>query len=290
MTHCSRSKNKRCSSSEDHDRIIEEGFLKFFYDVYVYRTGVFALGTIPKIMKTLDDFYVQRCTPEWEKRSVQSLMIAPWDNHPFFTLSLARSFARFTEDLYYRPEIVEKVFRRMTDEWIETNVGGITKGGPKAVFIVEERASAFYYPLTIFERFWWPYMCELVHAMWAEGIVTVMHLDTDWAKNLPYFKRDLPRGSYVLQLDSMTDMVAAKKVLEGHAMFYGDLPPGLEAYGSVQDVVSYCKVLIDDVGYEGGFILGTGCDTAPDFKPENLKAMVETAKTYVPQARAIRRG
>jgi methanogenic corrinoid protein MtbC1 len=30
---------------------------------------------------------------------------------------------------------------------------------------------------------------------------------------------------------------------------------------------------------EGGFILGTGCETAPDCRAESLRAMVETART-----------
>ena len=49
--------------------------------------------------------------------------------------------------------------------------------------------------------------------MWSRRVVTVMHLDTDWGKNLTYFRRDLPKGSYVLQLDSTTDIFAAKELL-----------------------------------------------------------------------------
>jgi uroporphyrinogen-III decarboxylase len=116
--------------------------------------------------------------------------------------------------------------------------------------------------------------------MWSRGIVTIMHLDTDWKKNLSYFKRDLKRGSYMLQMDNMTDMFAAKEYLQNHAMFHGDLPATMQAIGSVEDVQGYCKKLIDEVGYEGGFVLGTGCETAPNFKLENLRAMVETGKTY----------
>ena len=54
---------------------------------------------------------------------------------------------------------------------------------------------------------------EFVRAMWSRRVVTVMHLDTDWGKNLAYFRRDLPKGSYVLQLDSTTDIFAAKELL-----------------------------------------------------------------------------
>ena len=77
-------------------------------------------------------------------------------SHPFFALSLHRSMVKFTEDLYYRPEMVEKVLQKMTDEWI-TNALAISN--PKRFLtmgFVDERASGFFYPLEIFERFWWP--------------------------------------------------------------------------------------------------------------------------------------
>ena len=263
----------------DYDRVIAEGFWKFYFDDYIYRIASFERGTIPEIMKSLTDFYTERCIPEWESRDV-AVFAGGGGVHPFFLLSLTRSFTKFTEDLYYRPEIVEKALRSLTDEWIANALANIKQTGYKAVFIVEERASGFYYPLSVFERFWWPFTREFVDAMWSEGVVTWMHLDTDWGKNLPYFKRDLSRGSYLLQLDSTTDIFAAKELLRGHAMLYGDVPASLQSLGSVEDVENYCKKLIDEVGYEGGYILGAGCEVPPDCKPENLRAMVQTGKTY----------
>ena len=69
-------------------------------------------------------------------------------------------------------------------------------------------------------------------------------------------------------------------MLREHALFHGDVAAALQALGTVEEMEAYCKKLIDEVGYEGGFILGTGCDSAPDCKFENLRALVETGKTY----------
>ena len=112
-----------------------------------------------------------------------------------------------------------------------------------------------------------------------QGIVLVMHLDTDWGKNIPYFKK-LPKGSVVLELDSMTDIIEAKKVLAGHQAFHGDVPPALQTIGTPQEIEDYCKKLIDEVGYDGGLVLGVGCEIAPDCKKENMRAMLETVKNY----------
>ena len=84
----------------------------------------------------------------------------------------------------------------------------------------------------------------------------------------------------ILQLDSTTDIFAAKEALRGHVGFHGDLPPALQSIGTPQDVEAYCRKLIDEVGDDGGFILGVGCEVAPDCKPENFRAMIETGKNY----------
>jgi uroporphyrinogen-III decarboxylase len=266
---------------EDYDKVIEEGFAKFYYDDLIYRIYPLEPGSVAEEIRKLEAFYGDRCVPEWESRGVAPyLSSVSWCNHPFFELCLARSFTKFTEDLFYRPELVEKALGRMADEWIGEHAAGAKEAPEKCAYLVEERASAFYYPLSVFERFWWPLTVKFVNAMWSEGAVTVMHLDNDWSKNLPYWKRDLPRGSYMIQLDGTTDIFAAKNLLQGHAMFCGDLPASLQALGSTEAVEGYCKRLIDEVGYEGGYFLTTGCDTAPDCKPENLRAMVQTGKTY----------
>ena len=113
----------------------------------------------------------------------------------------------------------------------------------------------------------------------AEGRVTIFHLDTCWDKNLHYFK-ELPKGSAVIGLDSTTDILLAKKILGGHLCIYGDIPAAMLSHGTPEEVEAYCKKLIDEVGRDGGFILGSGCAVPPDCKPDNFRMMLETAKHY----------
>lgn len=51
-------------------------------------------------------------------------------------------------------------------------------------------------------------------------------------------------------------------------------------HGSVQDVINASKQAIDDAAAGGGFILSTGDQCGRDTPPENLFAMIETARTY----------
>jgi hypothetical protein len=264
----------------DYDRVIEEGWQNFYYDDLIHRITDMDAVSVEESIAEFVQFRAETCIPEWTKRGVTTFCGDAGGIHPFFFLSLARSLTKFIEDLYYRPELVDRALRKMTDEWIANSVAEVEAHPAKACLIAEERASAFFIPPRLFERFWWPYTAEFVDAMWSRGVVTEMHLDTDWGKNLPYFKRDLPRGSYMLQLDSTTDIFAAKEFLKGHAMFHGDVPATLQAIGTPEEVAAYCRKLIDEVGYEGGFILGTGCETPPNCGVENLRAMVETGRKY----------
>jgi uroporphyrinogen decarboxylase len=50
--------------------------------------------------------------------------------------------------------------------------------------------------------------------------------------------------------------------------------------GSIDDVIAASKQAIDDAGQGGGFILSTGDQCGRDTPDENIRAMVETARTY----------
>jgi uroporphyrinogen decarboxylase len=50
--------------------------------------------------------------------------------------------------------------------------------------------------------------------------------------------------------------------------------------GSAEDVVKASKVAIDDAGAGGGFVLSTGDQCGRDTPDQNIRAMVETARTY----------
>jgi len=87
-----------------------------------------------------------------------------------------------------------------------------------------------------------------------------------------------------VELDSTTDILKAKEILNGHICIKGDVPATMLSLGKPDDVSAYCKKLIDIVGEGGGFILSTGCTCPVDAKWENVKTMVDTAKNYYPFA------
>ncbi len=265
---------------EDYEQIIELGFEPFYFDQYIKRISDL---TPEKVTAAGEDLMTTgvKFIEGLHERNINLLCLAN-NFHPFFKLSLMRSLVPFTQDLYYNPEPVDRALRRMTDELIAKElpaaIGGKGFGISNWLFI-EERASAYHYPPKIFERFWWPYARDIVEAFWAEGIVTFFHLDTCWDKNLEYFK-ELPKGSAIIGLDSTTDIILAKEILGGHMCIQGDIPAAILSHGTPDQVEDYCKKLIDNVGKDGGFILGSGCAVPPDCKPENFQTMLHTCKNY----------
>lgn len=264
---------------EDYDKIAEIGWYKFLLTDLIYRTS----DEIKK-PEDLSRVLAERAAITARAREVWSKLgcydfLAGGGNHPFFSLSLTRSMVKFTEDLYYQPDKVERALKRMAPECATRWAKNAKERGRSIVFVVEERAGAFFYPLKIFERFWWPYTKQIVDMLWSEGVVSWFHLDTCWDKNLPYFK-ELPKGSAVIDLDGTTNIFAAKELLRDHLCICSDVHPALLSVGKPEEVESYCKKLIDELGDDGGHILGSGCEVPYACKPENLKAMVETGRTY----------
>jgi uroporphyrinogen-III decarboxylase len=264
---------------KDYDTIADIGWQRFMDEDYQFRILDITPEDAAKAMEEgAGSFF--RGLDRWKKRGVVTLYpVNSSPLHPFFRFSMARSMVRFMEDLRYHPALVEKALKAATREYIEQIIPACKALGFKLSFTAEERAEGFFFPLPVFERFWWPYTQEIVDALWSEGIVTWFHLDQNWDKNIPYFKR-LPRSSAILALDSTTNIFAAKKVLRGHLCLAGDVSPALMSLGKPEDVEAYCKKLIDEVGGDGGFILSTGCEMPTAVKLDNWRAMIQTGRNY----------
>jgi hypothetical protein len=265
---------------EDFDAIAEVGWERFFQDDYLWRITDLDRDELPETLADIvrnGGLFLQECA----KRDTRPFFLAS-ALHPFFVLSLMRSMVPFTQDLYYAPEPVERALARMTADLIAEKVALAKNTGSDVWLLTEERASGFFFPPSVFERFWWPYTRDIVEAFWSEGIVTLFHLDTCWDENLAYFK-ELPRGSTILELDGTTDIFAAKEILRGHVCLKGDVPAALLSIGEPEAVVAHCRKLIDEVGGDGGFILSSGCSVPADARPENFRAMIETGKRFEPR-------
>jgi methylmalonyl-CoA mutase cobalamin-binding domain/chain len=259
---------------KDYKRIAALGWNGFWDEHY----PVMSHKTVEQFtqMQTMSNMLYDADAKLCEAQGVPILLGVTIDS-VLMAFSLCRTLAEFTKDLYQVPGEVEAAMKACCDDLIANGIEVCRRSGRKMAFIVLERGSGFYYRLDVFERFELPFLKRYVDALVSEGIIPWLHFDTDWGINLPYLKQ-LPRGKCVCDLDGTTDIFRAKEILGGHMCISGDVPAALLSLGKPEEVEAYCRRLIDEVG--GGFMLTTGCECPIDVKPENLRAMVETGRSY----------
>ncbi|UCB48834.1 MAG: hypothetical protein JSW56_17205 [Deltaproteobacteria bacterium] len=263
-------------SREDYDRIASLGWNAFWEEHY----QAMANKSLERLTVAQNVLLERYCREKQicEEAGIPVLLGAAVDS-VLMAFSLSRTLTEFTMDLFEAPDKVQAAMDASCDDLIQNALDtiAITKG--QIAFIVLERGSGAIYRLELFERFEWPYLKRYVDAFVSEGIIPWLHLDTDWSLNLPYF-RQLPKGKCVADLDGNTDIFKAKEILGGHMCISGDVRADILTLGKPEQIREYCQKLIDEVGRGGGFFLTTGCECPVDAKFENVKMMIDVAKTY----------
>lgn len=196
---------------------------------------------------------------------------------PFDIFSLSRSLRPFYRDLFDMPAKVKKAVEVGTDAIIKLGMANAKRAKGNRVAVFAMRSSASFLSPKLFDEISFPSLKRMVEAYHAAGLVSVLHCDGDWDLMLPRF-RELPRASCVLELDGATDIRKAREVLDGHLCLKGDVHHALLSLGTEAEVEDYCRGLIEFMGRDGGFILGSGCEVPFTAKTENVAAMIRAAR------------
>ena len=154
---------------------------------------------------------------------------------------------------------------------------GISMSSGKTLIVGAARASADFISIKHFEELFWPYFKKMVSKYVNNGYIVQMHMDTDWTDRLHYFK-ELPKGKLYLHMDERTDIFKAKEILGDHICIQGNLKPSLFKLGTPAMIEKQVKEIIDKCAEGGGLFVGA--EIPDDAKLENVKAMIDTCKTY----------
>jgi uroporphyrinogen-III decarboxylase len=197
---------------------------------------------------------------------------------PFEYLCGGRSMSRFYIDLYRNKEKVKEVMDQMMPHMIQEDVETAELSGISAVWVGGWRSASSLIAPRIWDSLVFPYFLELVQALADKGIVSVLHFDQDWTRDLARFN-ELPAKMCLLNTDGMTDLRKAKEILGDHMAIMGDVPSNLLCSGTPDDTFNYVRELIRDVG-PTGLILCPGCDAPISANPENMKAMLAASREF----------
>ncbi|MBW1801255.1 MAG: hypothetical protein JRJ85_11065 [Deltaproteobacteria bacterium] len=178
-------------------------------------------------------------------------------------------------DIYRQPDKVLESCEKLLPMMIERGVLTADRFKNRNVFIPLHRGSDGFMSLEHFETFYWPTLKKLIVALVDKDLTPCVFFEGDWTARLEYLL-ELPKGKVLGHFD-VTDVFRTKEILKDHMCIRGNVPSSLLCVGTTDDVKDYCKKLIEVVGKGGGFILSPG-SSIDEAKPENVKAMIDTAK------------
>jgi uroporphyrinogen-III decarboxylase len=263
---------------EDYDYIIDNGYFAFLKVLSERRNqGKPPMPEMSEDQKRAaseqQEQRIKRETEKWEKRGVANLMGGMGSIPPFDIFSINRSVSKFPMDVRRMPDKIKAAIETAMPEIIEQSLKELEASPVKRIGTAASRSSGTFISTKHFEQFVLPTWLDYVWAMADAGADIIFHCDCDWTRFLPYFK-EFPAKRCLLQLDGATDIWKAREILKDHMAIQGDVPAPLLTLGTPDEVFSYCKKLIDEIGKEGGgFMLSAGCCTPDQSAIENVRAM-----------------
>lgn len=128
-----------------------------------------------------------------------------------------------------------------------------------------------------YERLYWKPLKKIMLALIDMGVTPFIYTEGKYNTRLEQLA-DIPKGKVIYHFETV-DMANAKKILGDVACISGNLPIYLLEFGTKQQVIDYCKELIDTCAPGGGYIFDTN-GSIDNAKRENVEAMFDTIRTY----------
>ncbi len=254
---------------EDYDFLLEQGWPSFYRRFMAERVlNDVPAERLPSGQPSVD------VLSEWASHGIPVLRDGVVST-PFEFLCGARSLIGFFTDLLTIPDKIEEAMQIIMPHMAPAACRRAKQGGFPAVWVGGWRAAGRLISPSLWERFVWPYFEQLVHEVVDCGLIALLHLDSDWTRDLAYF-RALPKGRCILSTDGATDLLKARDLLDGHMCLMGDVGAPMLAFGEPDEVYRYSTELVSRLG-PSGFILHSGCDIPLDAKLANVQAMVSAA-------------
>ena len=216
---------------EDYDVILKKGFKAFNEDYLTHRMGIDIhnleeqLAGMPQMVQHIEDAgYV-----------VYSKISFTLVNE---LLSGGRSLPRFVRDMYKMPDKVQAVLDLAQEEQLKAIHHLVPATQSEWVFVSPSRGASAFYSQKLWERFVWRYLKQVADAIISEGAAINFHLDSNWERDLDYF-RDFPKGKCVLETDGTMNIRKIKDKLGDKMCIKGDVPPTLLTIGTPDQVYDY---------------------------------------------------
>jgi uroporphyrinogen decarboxylase len=133
-----------------------------------------------------------------------------------------------------------------------------------------------------YEEWAFPYQRKVIQAWKEHGAKTLLHVCGDSSQVLDLY---VQTGADIIEIDHKVDLAFAKRVVDGRCSIIGNLDPVTVLLQGTPEKVRAAALKALEVGSPGGgFVLGSGCAVPRPTPFENIRAMVEAAREFVPAA------
>jgi len=263
---------------DDYALLQRKGMIRFMMDVMARLKPEWKglRGFVP-LTKTMLEY---RCHAKMVKS--RGMEVAVGFVHPgvlYEWFSLGRGMTAMSTDTFKRRDAILAAGKVWAKGMADLAILASRFVGVPRVFIGQSRASPEFISRRNFETLVLPDLEYTVNRLVAAGITPIIHSDTNWTKFFEVFLR-FPARKCILELDGRSDIFKAKEILGDHMCIMGDVPATLLATGTRDEVLAYCRRLIETVGKGGGFILSSGCSLPNNAKGENVRALYEAVEKW----------
>lgn len=198
-----------------------------------------------------------------------------WVEAPFQEACILRDINYFMVDLRTDPTLPKEILKFAVELETEFAYAQIEAG---ARFIGIGDAIASLGSADDYAEFNFPYLSELVERLKKRGVYIKYHACGRTKHLWPYIKQ---LNIDILNLDSLIDFGEAREFFGDKFVLKGNLNPVTEMMQATPEIVREAsKRSFEQAGKHGKFILSPGCELPPQTPPENLEALVESARLY----------
>ena len=193
---------------------------------------------------------------------------------PFTMAGAMRGIDFFMMDIIKKPILAENLLKRCRD-FLISYMNEVKRNGALIVLVSDPMASLI--SPSMFDKFTLPYEKDVFEKVRTDGMYSILHICGDATAILSRMEES---GSDCLWLDQKMNLKNARRTV-GKMCLMGNVDPvSTLLRGTPQDVKREAGRCIEAASKGGGFILSAGCEIPMKTPPENLAALVETARDY----------
>jgi len=258
---------------EDNIPFVVEPFLKSPDVNKLEMPDPYKVGRMPMIIES-----TRMCAREIGKEAY----ICPAIMGPLNCASQIRGVESLMFDFMDRADFVDELLDFTTE--LEIAYGkALLDAGAHSILMGEALCSPAFLSPQFYRRFVVPKQKKLISALFEHGAEsTILHVCADTSSIMEDYA--VNTGTNIVDLDWQIDMAWAidlPTVKKARVTARGNLNPAGKLFtGTPEEVMNEARGLVEKAAKGGRFILGSGCDVAPDSLPKNVKAMVEASKRF----------